>query len=81
MLFNKLATASRYVCSFLCIINCDCKHYGCGPKDDTHPVYLEMKSELIYESVALSFPPISCFVVNLLCSAFNLKKIAMNKAI
>lgn len=38
------------------------------------PVYPELKSGLIYQSVALSFPPRSCFVVNLLCSTFNLKK-------
>lgn len=86
MLFYTVGNGLTLCLQFSLHKNCDCKHYGCGPKNDTHadsfslwchPVNLEMKSELIYESVALSFPPRSCFEVNLLCCAFNL----LNKAI
>lgn len=82
MLFYTAGNSLTLCLQFSLHKNWDCKHYGCLPKM-THmpvvslcgrPVYLEMKSELICESVAPNFPPGSCFVVNLLGSAFNLKK-------
>lgn len=83
MLFYTAGSGLTLCPQFSLHKNWDCKHCGCLPKNDTQassfslwcrPVYLEMKSELICESFAPSFSSQICFVVNLLCSAFNLKK-------
>lgn len=62
MLFYTVGNGVRLDLQLSLHKNCDCKHYGCGPKNDTHansfslwccPVYLEMKSL----SVALGVLP------------------------